>query len=103
VKETCVRIDLPELPYPLDALEPYISTRTLQTHHGKHHRAYVDKVNALIGESSALDLLNRGQGWVARRIAEALPRIPPSAGKNAWQEMHQSHLANIALCEQLLA
>jgi hypothetical protein len=49
-----------------------------------------------------LDFLNRGQRWVARRIAEALPRIPSSAGKRALQEMHESHLANISLCEQLL-
>lgn len=42
-------IELPQLPYPYDALEPYISARTLQTHHGKHHRAYVDKTNALVG------------------------------------------------------
>jgi Fe-Mn family superoxide dismutase len=44
-------IDLPDLPYPHDALEPFISARTLQTHHGKHHRAYVDKTNALIGDA----------------------------------------------------
>lgn len=49
-----------------------------------------------------LEFLNRGQRWVAKRIAAALPRIPPSAGKNALQAMHESHLANIALCEQLL-
>jgi Fe-Mn family superoxide dismutase len=42
-------ITLPELPYPVDALEPYISPGTLSIHHGKHHRAYVDKANALIG------------------------------------------------------
>jgi Fe-Mn family superoxide dismutase len=42
-------IELPQLPYSHDALEPFISARTLQTHHGKHHRAYVDKANALIG------------------------------------------------------
>jgi len=41
-------IDLPHLPYPYDALEPVVSARTLQTHHGKHHRAYVDKTNALV-------------------------------------------------------
>ena len=46
-----MRIELPDLPYPTDALEPWISRRTLQTHHGKHHRAYVDKVKALIGDS----------------------------------------------------
>lgn len=40
-------IHLPDLPYPETALEPVISAETLRTHHGKHHRAYVDKVNAL--------------------------------------------------------
>lgn len=49
-----------------------------------------------------LQFLNRGQGWVAKRIAEALPRIAPSMTRSALQEMHESHLANIALCEQLL-
>jgi nitronate monooxygenase len=49
-----------------------------------------------------LEFLNRGQLWVAKRIAAALPRIPPSAGKSALQAMHESHLVNIVLCEQLL-
>jgi nitronate monooxygenase len=49
-----------------------------------------------------LQFLNRGQGWVAKRIAEALPRIAPSTTRSALQEMHESHLANIALCEHLL-
>lgn len=40
-------IELPALAYPYDALEPFISNATLNTHHGKHHRAYVEKVNAL--------------------------------------------------------
>ncbi len=39
---------LPALPYERDALEPYISKETLDYHYGKHHRAYVDKLNALI-------------------------------------------------------
>jgi hypothetical protein len=50
-----------------------------------------------------LEFLNRGQRWVAKRIAAALPRMAPSAGKSALQAMHESHLVNIALCEQLLA
>ena len=41
-------IELPDLPYPRDALAPCISAETLDVHHGKHHKAYVDKVNALI-------------------------------------------------------
>jgi Fe-Mn family superoxide dismutase len=41
-------IELPKLPYALDALEPYISKETLEYHYGKHHKAYVDKLNSLI-------------------------------------------------------
>ena len=41
-------IALPDLPYPIDALEPSVSARTLEFHHGKHHKAYVDKLNAAI-------------------------------------------------------
>lgn len=47
-------IALPPLPYPSNALEPYISSRTFEFHHGKHHRAYVDKVNELVA-GTALD------------------------------------------------
>lgn len=39
---------LPALPYELNALEPHISRETLEYHHGKHHKAYVDKLNTLI-------------------------------------------------------
>jgi Fe-Mn family superoxide dismutase len=41
-------ISLSPLPYPEDALVPVISARTLSLHHGKHHKAYVDKVNELV-------------------------------------------------------
>ncbi|MDB4942315.1 MAG: Superoxide dismutase [Labilithrix sp.] len=39
---------LPELPYAKDALAPHISAETLEFHHGKHHKAYVDKLNELL-------------------------------------------------------
>ncbi|MDQ5985741.1 MAG: Superoxide dismutase [Fe] [Syntrophus sp. SKADARSKE-3] len=39
---------LPDLPYPKDALAPYISANTLDFHYGKHHKAYVDNANKLI-------------------------------------------------------
>lgn len=39
---------LPELPYAKNALAPYISEETLEYHYGKHHRAYVNKLNELI-------------------------------------------------------
>jgi len=41
-------LKLPELPYAITALEPYISARTLEFHHGKHHAAYVTNANKLI-------------------------------------------------------
>jgi Fe-Mn family superoxide dismutase len=43
-----MRFQLPPLPYELDALEPLISRRTLEFHHGKHHEAYVNNLNNLI-------------------------------------------------------
>jgi superoxide dismutase, Fe-Mn family len=36
---------LPDLPYPHDALEPHIDQKTMEIHHGKHHAAYVEKLN----------------------------------------------------------
>ncbi|HJW51306.1 MAG TPA: Fe-Mn family superoxide dismutase [Burkholderiaceae bacterium] len=39
---------LPPLPYRLDALEPHMSKETLEYHYGKHHQAYVTKLNELI-------------------------------------------------------
>jgi Fe-Mn family superoxide dismutase len=45
---------LPELPYSKDALAPHMSAETLEFHHGKHHRAYVNKTNELIQSDDAL-------------------------------------------------
>ena len=39
---------LPQLPYAENALEPAISPKTVSFHHGKHHKAYVDKLNELV-------------------------------------------------------
>ncbi len=39
---------LPMLPYAHNALEPHIDTQTMQIHHGKHHQAYIDKLNAAL-------------------------------------------------------
>ena len=38
---------LPPLPYAMDALAPHVSQETLEYHHGKHHKAYVDNLNNL--------------------------------------------------------
>jgi superoxide dismutase, Fe-Mn family len=43
--------ELPPLPYPKNALEPHISERTMDFHHGRHHQAYVTNLNNLIKDS----------------------------------------------------
>jgi len=48
--------ELPDLPYPKDALAPHISEETLDFHHGKHHQAYVTNLNNLIQGSEYADM-----------------------------------------------
>ncbi len=48
-------IVLPPLPYAQDALEPHMSRETLEYHYGRHHKTYVDKVNALVKGSQFED------------------------------------------------
>lgn len=66
---------LPDLPYPKDALQPHISSETLEFHHGKHHRAYVNKLNELIAgtefENASLeDIIKRASGPVFNNAAQ---------------------------------
>jgi Fe-Mn family superoxide dismutase len=51
-----MQLALPPLPYPYEALEPHISRVTLELHHGKHHKAYVEKAKALAKEVRLADL-----------------------------------------------
>jgi len=48
-------IQLPQLPYAENALEPIISEKTIQFHYGKHHQAYVQKTNELIERTDLKD------------------------------------------------
>ena len=43
---------VPDLPYDFSALEPHIDARTMEIHHGKHHAAYVAKLNAAVAGTS---------------------------------------------------
>src|SRR3984885_5954464 len=45
---------LPALPYPPDALEAAIDKMTMEIHHGRHHKAYVDNLNAALEGQAAL-------------------------------------------------
>ena len=44
-------VSLPPLPYSKDALEPFLSARTLEFHYGKHHQAYIDNTRKLTLET----------------------------------------------------
>ncbi|HUC43642.1 MAG TPA: superoxide dismutase [Candidatus Sulfotelmatobacter sp.] len=46
--------ELPSLPYPHDALEPWIDAKTMEIHHGKHHAAYVTNLNKALESAGAL-------------------------------------------------
>ena len=46
---------LPDLPFAKDALGPHMSAETLDYHHGKHHKAYVDKTNGMLAEKGLAD------------------------------------------------
>jgi len=48
---------LPSLPYPTNALEPSIDTLTMEIHHGRHHKAYVDNLNKALEGQAALQAL----------------------------------------------
>jgi Fe-Mn family superoxide dismutase len=45
---------LPSLPYAANALEPHIDAMTMEIHHGRHHKAYVDNVNKALEGQAAL-------------------------------------------------
>lgn len=45
---TDMSFSLPNLPYAFSALEPHVDARTMEIHHGKHHAAYVNNLNAAI-------------------------------------------------------
>lgn len=49
-------ITLPELPFAKDALDPHISSKTLDFHYGKHHNAYVTNLNKMIAGSELENL-----------------------------------------------
>jgi Fe-Mn family superoxide dismutase len=46
---------LPDLPYPFDALEPHIDAKTMEIHHDRHHKTYVDNLNAALEKHPEFD------------------------------------------------
>jgi Fe-Mn family superoxide dismutase len=68
---------LPPLPYAPDALEPHIDKQTMEIHHGKHHAAYVNNLNAALEkypdlQSKSVEDLIRGLSTVPEAIRTAV-------------------------------
>jgi Fe-Mn family superoxide dismutase len=63
---------LPPLPYPTNALEPSIDAQTMEIHHGKHHAAYVNNLNAAIEKTPEL------QGKSLEDLLKNLNAVPES-------------------------
>ena len=66
---------LPELPYSKDALAPHITAETLEYHHGKHHKAYVDNLNKLLdgkpeASKSLEEVIMSAEGGVFNNAAQ---------------------------------
>jgi Fe-Mn family superoxide dismutase len=72
---------LPELPYAVSALEPHIDTRTMEIHHGKHHKAYVDNLNKAL--ESAPDLAGKAALELIRDLASVPEGIRTAVRNNA--------------------
>lgn len=60
--------DLPALPYAASALEPVIDAKTMETHHGKHHKAYVDNLNKQIEDNK--DLAGKSLEDIVRNVSK---------------------------------
>jgi Fe-Mn family superoxide dismutase len=67
--------ELPPLPYAQDALAPHMSAETLEYHYGKHHKTYVDKLNAAVdgkpeADKSLEELITTASGGVFNNAAQ---------------------------------
>jgi superoxide dismutase, Fe-Mn family len=67
--------ELPKLPWEMNALEPYISQKTIEFHYGKHHQAYVNNLNKLIvgtefENSSLEDIIRKATGGIFNNGAQ---------------------------------
>ena len=61
---------LPALPYDVAALEPHIDAQTMQIHHGKHHQAYVNNLNAAIEKAPEL------ASWSIDDLCRNIDKVP---------------------------
>jgi Fe-Mn family superoxide dismutase len=90
-----VPVQLPPLPFPSDALEPFIDKQTMEIHHGKHHAAYVTNLNKALEQAPDL------QGKPVHELLKHNLQIVPEAIKTAVRNNGGGH-HNHALFWQIL-
>ncbi|MDP5278021.1 superoxide dismutase [Sphingomonas sp. DG1-23] len=71
--------ELPALPYAKDALAPHMSAETLEFHHGKHHKAYVDKTNGFVVE----------KGLEGLKLSEVIQKAKETGDKGLFNNSAQ--------------
>ena len=79
---------LPDLPYAKDALAPHITPETFSFHHGKHHNAYVNNLNALL---SGHKLESLGVEELIKRVEEIDAAARGKVFNNAAQHYNHIH------------
>jgi Fe-Mn family superoxide dismutase len=79
---------LPPLPYPADALEPSIDKMTMEIHHGRHHKAYVDNLNKAL--ESAPDLQTKSIEDLLRGIKSVPANIQTAVRNNGGGHANHS-------------
>ena len=76
---------LPPLPYPTNALEPFIDAKTMEIHHGKHHQAYINNANAKLEGHPALASKS------AEEIISNLAAVPEDANHSLFWTVLAPH------------
>ena len=79
---------LPSLPYDYAALEPHIDARTMALHHGKHHAAYVEKLNTALGAFP--DLQQKTALWLLLHLDKVPKDIRVAVRNNAGGHVNHS-------------
>src|SRR5438477_1202422 len=79
---------LPPLPYPNDALEPSIDKMTMEIHHDRHHKAYVDNLNKAL--ESAPDLQNKSIEDILGNLSAVPEAIRPAVRNNGGGHANHS-------------
>jgi Fe-Mn family superoxide dismutase len=92
---TATPFTLPPLPYPTDALKPIIGEETMQLHHGKHHQAYINKLNAALAKYPDY------QSWPLEDLLRKIDKLPQPLRKDV-RNQGGGHLNHSMFWESML-